>query len=231
MSESRAAALRTLLFASSAAGMLVAAPAVAADAGDSVIVTADQQQPANLGTIDVNGQVRKPAPHSPEYVAPLLDTPRSVTVIPQAIIEQTGADSLQDILRNSPGITFGAGEGGQPLADRPVIRGQSSGNNIFVDGVRDTGGQQREVFNLEQVEIIKGGGLGLFRTRFRRRQHQSGLQVAKTDALHQCFGGYRHGRLPARHDRRQHASGRDSGAAHQSDGGGGRCRGPRRRGL
>ncbi|WEK41424.1 MAG: TonB-dependent receptor [Candidatus Brevundimonas colombiensis] len=156
MSESRAAALRTLLFASSAAGMLVAAPAVAADAGDSVIVTADQQQPANLGTIDVNGQVRKPAPHSPEYVAPLLDTPRSVTVIPQAIIEQTGADSLQDILRNSPGITFGAGEGGQPLADRPVIRGQSSGNNIFVDGVRDTGGQQREVFNLEQVEIIKG---------------------------------------------------------------------------
>ena len=77
-------------------------------------------------------------------------------MIPQAIIEQTGADSLQDILRNSPGITFGAGEGGQPLADRPVIRGQSSGNNIFVDGVRDTGGQQREVFNLEQVEIIKG---------------------------------------------------------------------------
>lgn len=59
-------------------------------------------------------------------------------------------------MSNSPGITFGAGEGGQPLADRPFIRGQSSGNNIFVDGLRDTGGQQREVFNLEQVEVIKG---------------------------------------------------------------------------
>ncbi|MCA0367990.1 MAG: TonB-dependent receptor [Proteobacteria bacterium] len=155
MSDSRAASLRALLFASSAAGMLVAAPAMAAEAADLTVV-ADQQQPANLGTIDVNGHVKKPAPVSPEFVAPLVDTPRAVTVIPQAIIEQTAASSLQDLLSNSPGITFGAGEGGQPLADRPFIRGQSSGNNIFLDGVRDTGGQQREVFNLEQVEVIKG---------------------------------------------------------------------------
>ncbi|WP_312734250.1 TonB-dependent receptor domain-containing protein [Brevundimonas sp.] len=155
MSDSRAASLRALLFASSAAGMLVAAPAMAADAAD-LTVAADQQQPANLGTIDVNGHVKKPAPVSPEFVAPLVDTPRAVTIIPQAIIEQTAASSLQDLLSNSPGITFGAGEGGQPLADRPFIRGQSSGNNVFLDGVRDTGGQQREVFNLEQVEVIKG---------------------------------------------------------------------------
>jgi catecholate siderophore receptor len=159
MSESRAAALRSLLFASSAAGMLVAAPALAADVTPEggVIVTADQQQqPANLGTIDVNGQVKKRQPESPEFVAPLLDTPRSVTIIPEQVITQTAATSLEDLLRNSPGITFGAGEGGQPLADRPFIRGQSSGNNIFVDGVRDAGGQQREVFDLEQVEVIKG---------------------------------------------------------------------------
>jgi len=154
MSESRAAALRSLLFASSAAGMLVAAPVFAAD--EAIITAPQDSQAANLGTIDVNGQVHKAQPVSPEFVAPLVDTPRSVTVIPQRIIEQTSASSLQDLLMNSPGITFGAGEGGQPLADRPFIRGQSSGNNVFVDGVRDTGGQQREVFNLEQVEVIKG---------------------------------------------------------------------------
>jgi catecholate siderophore receptor len=156
MSESRAATLRALLFASSAAGMLVAAPAVAADEGVVVTAPDQQHQPANLGTIDVNGQARPRQPQSPEYVAPLLDTPRSVTIIPEQIIEQTASTSLQDLLRTSPGITFGAGEGGQPLADRPFIRGQASGNNIFVDGVRDSGGQQREVFNLEQVEVIKG---------------------------------------------------------------------------
>jgi catecholate siderophore receptor len=154
MSDSRASSLRALLFASSAAGMLVAAPAMAAD--DGVIVTADQQQPANLGTIDVNGQLQQRKPESPEFVAPLVDTPRAVTIIPEQIIQQTAATSLEDLLRTSPGITFGAGEGGQPLAERPFIRGQSSANNIFVDGVRDTGGQSREVFNLEQVEVIKG---------------------------------------------------------------------------
>jgi catecholate siderophore receptor len=95
-------------------------------------------------------------PTSPKYTAQALDTPRNVTVVPRVIIEQTAATSLQDILQTSPGITFGAGEGGQPLADRPFIRGQASGNNIFVDGVRDSGGQVREVFNLEQVEVIKG---------------------------------------------------------------------------
>lgn len=153
----RADALRSLLFASSAAGMLLAAaPALA---GDPVVETAGPQQDreaTTLGTVTVTGERARREPQSPEFVAPLVDTPRSVTIIPHQIIEQTAATSLQDILRTSPGITFGAGEGGQPLSDRPFIRGQSSGNNIFVDGIRDTGGQQREVFNLEQVEVIKG---------------------------------------------------------------------------
>jgi catecholate siderophore receptor len=162
MTDNRASTLRALLFASSAAGMLCAAPAFAEAAPEGPISTAptagpvaDQQSTA-VGDIDVNGQRIRPEPESSKYVAPLVDTPRNVTVIPQQVIEQIGATSLQDLLRTSPGITMGAGEGGQPLADRPFIRGQSSGNNIFVDGIRDSGGQQREVFNLEQVEVIKG---------------------------------------------------------------------------
>lgn len=159
MSDPRSAALRALLFASSAAGMLCAAPAVASAAAADEPAPADgavSQDATHLGTLDVNGRRVKREPKDPQFVAPLVDTPRTVTVIPQQIIEQTAATSLQDILRTSPGITFGAGEGGQPLADRPFIRGQASGNNVFVDGIRDTGGQQREVFNLEQVEVIKG---------------------------------------------------------------------------
>lgn len=91
-----------------------------------------------------------------KFTAPLLDTPKSVQVIPQAIIQDTNATSLEDVLRNSPGITFGAGEGGQPLADRPFIRGASSASNMYVDGIRDAGGQTREIFDLESVEIIRG---------------------------------------------------------------------------
>lgn len=154
MSQSAAVTLRSLLFASSAASMLCAAPA-SAQALDPTADSGAQAQETPLEGLEVVGE-RRGQPQSPEHVAPLMDTPRSITVIPQTIIEQTAATSLQDLLRTSPGITFGAGEGGQPLADRPFIRGQSSGNNVFVDGVRDSGGQQRDVFNLEQVEVIKG---------------------------------------------------------------------------
>ena len=139
--------------------MLCVTPALAAEAPAAEVVSPaamDAQDSTNLGTVDVNGRRVRREAASAEFVAPLVDTPRAVTIIPQQVIEQIGATSLQDLLRTSPGITLGAGEGGQPLADRPFIRGQASGNNIFVDGIRDPGGQQREVFNLEQVEIVKG---------------------------------------------------------------------------
>ncbi|MDR6626694.1 TonB-dependent siderophore receptor [Caulobacter segnis] len=134
-------------------GLAQAASAAAVDAAAPIATAPADSTEVSSVKIDAK---RVADPSSSKFTAPLLDTPRSVTVIPSMIIEQTAATSLQDILRTSPGITFGAGEGGQPLADRPFIRGQSSGNNVFVDGVRDTGGQTREVFNLEQVEVIKG---------------------------------------------------------------------------
>lgn len=138
------------------AGLGMAQAAAAADRDAAApVATAPAADSTEVSSVKIDAK-RVADPSSSKFTAPLLDTPRSVTVIPSTIIEQTAATSLQDILRTSPGITFGAGEGGQPLADRPFIRGQSSGNNVFVDGVRDTGGQTREVFNLEQVEVIKG---------------------------------------------------------------------------
>ena len=138
---------RALVFVSGVAGLSMGAAAQAAEV--------DAPAAPELSGVDVTA-IRPREPESPKYTAPLVDTPRSVTVIPREIIEQTAATSLSDILRTSPGITFGAGEGGQPLADRPFIRGQASGNNVFVDGIRDTGGQVREIYALEQVEVIKG---------------------------------------------------------------------------
>jgi len=140
------------------AGLAQAAEVGAAEI-DAPVVTATASTVADDATevtgVKVDGK-KATDMQSGKYTAPLVDTPRSITVISSKIIEQTAATSLQDILRTSPGITFGAGEGGQPLADRPFIRGQASGNNVFVDGIRDAGGQTREVFNLEQVEVIKG---------------------------------------------------------------------------
>ena len=60
---------------------------------------------------------------NPKFTAPLVDTPRSVTVVPAQVLKDTAATSLQDALRTVPGITMGAGEGGNPQGDRPFIRG------------------------------------------------------------------------------------------------------------
>lgn len=136
---------------------LTLAPALAiAAAPDADAPVATAGPATEVSGVKVDGKRAVAEVQSPKLTASLVDTPKAITVIPERIIRQTAATSLQDILRNSPGITFGAGEGGQPLADRPFIRGQASGNNVFVDGVRDSGGQTREVFNLEQVEVVKG---------------------------------------------------------------------------
>jgi catecholate siderophore receptor len=93
---------------------------------------------------------------SPKYTAPLLDTPRSITVIPQQVLKDTASTTLTEALRTVPGITMGAGEGGNPLGDRPFIRGFDSQNSLYLDGVRDIGASTRETFDVQQIEVVKG---------------------------------------------------------------------------
>ncbi|MDD2046890.1 TonB-dependent receptor [Pseudomonas putida] len=95
---------------------------------------------------------------SPKFTAPLLETPKSITIINEALIKERGATSLTDVLRTTPGITLGAGEGGTPLGDRPFIRGFEASTDIQIDGVRDLGRMSHEAFNVESVEIVKGPG-------------------------------------------------------------------------
>jgi len=96
------------------------------------------------------------APSSPKFTAELLDTPKSVSVVTEKTIQEIGATNLVDALRMVPGITFGAGEGGNSTGDRPFLRGFDGQSNMFVDGLRDVGTQTREVFDLEQLEVVKG---------------------------------------------------------------------------
>ncbi|MDV2117661.1 TonB-dependent receptor [Alcaligenes faecalis] len=93
---------------------------------------------------------------SVKFSETLLNTPRSITVIPEEVIKDRGATSLQDVLRTTPGITLGSGEGGTPVGDRPFIRGYEASTDIFIDGVRDYSRGSHETFNLESVEVLKG---------------------------------------------------------------------------
>ena len=95
---------------------------------------------------------------STKYTQPLLDTPQTINVISKNVIEEQGATTLRDVLKNVPGLTITAGEGGNPAGDNLTLRGFSARNDIFIDGVRDLSPQSRDPFNLEQVEVVKGPG-------------------------------------------------------------------------
>ena len=129
-------------------------------AGTSVGVRAVADGTLTLGvggvseTVNVEGEL--PTVTSRTFTEPLRDIPRTINVIPQSLIQEQGATTLRDVLRNVPGITFQAGEGGVPAGDQLTIRGFSARTDMFIDGVRDFGGYARDSFNLEQVEVAKG---------------------------------------------------------------------------
>src|SRR5262245_61323224 len=104
-------------------------------------------------SVELCGRITASSPRSAE---PLHDPPQTITVIPKAVIEEQGATTLRDVLRNVPGLTMTAGEGGAPAGDNLTLRGFSARNDIFIDGARDLGPQSRDPFNLEQVEVVKG---------------------------------------------------------------------------
>src|SRR5262249_49872584 len=89
---------------------------------------------------------------SPKYTEPLRDVPQTITVIPRAVMEEQGAATLRDVMRNVTGITFQAGEGGTPAGDQLTIRGFSARTDLFIDGVRDFGGYAPDTFNVEPRE-------------------------------------------------------------------------------
>ena len=118
--------------------------------GNAVIIEVRQL----TESVEVTGRVGVVS--TPKLTEPLRDIPQTITVIPRDVIEEQGATTLRDVLRNVAGITFQAGEGGVPAGDALSIRGFSARTDMFIDGVRDFGGYSRDSFNVEQVEVAKG---------------------------------------------------------------------------
>lgn len=138
-------------------GLALASGAVAAADAPHAVPDATPASPATATELKgVQVQAATLSTTSPKLTASLLDTPRSIDVVPAQIIQETASASLTDALRTVPGITFGAGEGGNPNGDRPFIRGFDSQSSLFIDGVRSSGSQSREMFDIDQIEVMKG---------------------------------------------------------------------------
>jgi catecholate siderophore receptor len=116
----------------------------------------DPHNAAQLESVTVEGH----APvlgSSSKLTAPLLDTPKQITIVPQEVIAEQNLLNLRDILSTLPGITFGAGEGGGGYGDSINLRGFTGSNDITVDGVRDSAQYTRsDPFDLDRVELVNG---------------------------------------------------------------------------
>jgi catecholate siderophore receptor len=92
-------------------------------------------------------------------MTPLRDTPQSATVLTRAVISDQAMQSMADVLRYVPGVTMAQGEGNR---DAPVIRGQATTADFFVDGVRDDAQYLRDLYNVERIEALKGANAMIF---------------------------------------------------------------------
>lgn len=140
-----------------AVSLLLFTPAFAADkpANDDPA----QRKPTDLNKVEVFGQR-----YLPDYSAreihsatrtetALLDVPQSITVVTDKLIADQAMTSLAETFRYMPGIGLAQGEGHR---DAPVLRGNTSTADFFVDGIRDDVQYMRDVYNLERAEALKG---------------------------------------------------------------------------
>jgi catecholate siderophore receptor len=119
-----------------------AAPEPTATAVDPVVVTARRP------TIEVLSEK-------------IQDTAQSINVVSKAVLNQQGVSSLQEALKNVPGVTLNAGEGGAH-GDTINLRGFPANDDFFLDGLRDTGFYTRDAFDLDVLEVYKGPASTLF---------------------------------------------------------------------
>ncbi len=91
--------------------------------------------------------------------APLRDIPQTVNVVPAQVMRDQHANSLQDALKNVPGVSFSSGDGQR---DQVSIRGFTAIADQYVDGFRDDALYYRDLSNVERVDVIKGPAAVLY---------------------------------------------------------------------
>ena len=130
------------------------APTVAAAQGTP------ESEPLELGPLRVEDQNQMPLQQESGIArlpGTVQDTPQTINVITNQVLQQQAVSTLDQALRNVAGITIGVGEGGGSFnGDQFRIRGFDAKDDIYIDGLRDFGVYTRDSFNYESIEVLKG---------------------------------------------------------------------------
>jgi len=115
---------------------------------DQILVTGERASYANTRTSSAT-----------KTDTALVDVPQAVSVVTRDLIDDQSMRTLADLSRYVPGLGFGQGEGHR---DAPVLRGNQSTADLFIDGVRDDAEYFRDLYNVERVEVLKGPNALIF---------------------------------------------------------------------
>lgn len=90
---------------------------------------------------------------------PLVDVPQSITVVTRAQVQDQSAQNIGDVIRYVPGVGMAQGEGNR---EAPVLRGNATTSDFFVNGLRDDVQYYRDLYNIERIEVLKGPNAMIF---------------------------------------------------------------------
>jgi catecholate siderophore receptor len=186
---------------------LLGSPALAQTAPNQAAPAAVAQTAgaeSTLPTVSVKGKLERPeAKTSYQAVTTrigkgnqaLRDIPQSITVVTEKLLDDRNLDDFKDVLRATGGVTFLSGETGE---EDVRLRGfsLSQAGDIYIDGLRDPSLYERDTFNQERVEILKGSASMLFgrgstggvvnqvsKTPFLMTQHEANVSLGSGDNL------------------------------------------------
>ncbi|MDN2715239.1 TonB-dependent siderophore receptor [Janthinobacterium sp. SUN120] len=108
---------------------------------------------------DKDGYVAATSASGTKTEMALRDVPQTINVVPAAVIRDQNAMSIQDIMKNIPGVGLSTGDGQR---DQVFIRGFTAIGDQFVDGFRDDALYFRDLSNVERLEVIKGPAAVLY---------------------------------------------------------------------
>lgn len=174
--------LTKALLLSGSAALMPAASALAANADSSEVqaLAPDSEKNAIIvtGAILQSNEV-----NSVKTPTPIIDVPQSLTITTEDNILDRGFTSIGQIVDYTPGVNTSQGEGHR---DSIVFRGVRSTADFFIDGMRDDVQYYRSLYNLDQVEILRGPNALLF-----GRGGTGGIlnRVTKKGIVGDTFGG------------------------------------------
>jgi catecholate siderophore receptor len=139
-----------------------ATPVLAQDAvAEKTLKTVTVKDKAEVDIAEGKNSVRATETRIGKGKQQLRDVPQSVTVVTEKLMDDRNLDTFKEALKNTAGISFLAAEGGEEDIRLRGFSLQATGD-VFVDGVRDPAFYERDTFNLDRMEVLRGSASMLF---------------------------------------------------------------------